>query len=195
MKRSIFISVIFFTLLIKLNAQAAYKNFYWAMTIEQIRALCPDIEETYKYHQYSSEFDRFDFFVLGSYLKCIINDSLYSPFTPGVGGIEYLSRENRMVFHFEENKLRCIKLLNINDLYIADLVSRYGEPHKRISDDEVQNLFINENNRFILFVYSTKYRNNNRLYYLDRKWFEDYYNNFMVRLRNERVNEVNNLLD
>lgn len=182
-----------FLLLNNLNAQSAYRNFNWGMTIEQVGTLCPDLREVVKTSTYNSEFWRNDFFVVGSFLNCLIGDNLYSPFTPGASGVDYISRENGIYFYFEREQLRCVKIINLNTIHLNDLTNRYGTPHIRRDYFGDQYLFTGENNRFVLFVNDREY--SNRLYFLDRQWFVSEYTTFMIKMREQHQRNIQSILD
>ena len=176
------------------SSQNAYKEFKWGMSLEQTETICHDIQKYVKTDAYSSNFDRIDFFAVGAYLNCTIGDNLYSPYTPGDSDEEYISEKNQIALHFEENKLRCIKIKNTYNVSVDDLIEKYGKPFIREEDENDKDyLFINDKYKFILFVKSLKW--GDRLYYLDRKWFTDFYDGYIKSMRKEHQDNINKILD
>jgi hypothetical protein len=105
-----------------------------------------------------------------------------------------------------------IELLNYSELRENDFITRYGKPFvqewNRGGDNParslLQDLFINEQNRFILLVINkwwypksdnSMYSEFDKILYLDKNWFTDIFKTWFNNYKKEQQNKTNRILD
>jgi hypothetical protein len=193
------------------NGRVAYKDLTWGMSVDDVKKIYPDLEMwreiEFGYGNPSVWWS--DFNVLGQYLNCIYNDYIIVSHLIPQRNHTFRSRNNGIAFYFDENQLRYVYILNTSDIDVNDLVKRYGKPEKRVTGTgskpyptrDIQELFIEERNRFTLLIRqewdtdSGTYGRIDRILYLDRDWFTQVFTSYFTDYKKGHEAKANHILD
>jgi hypothetical protein len=202
MKISIML-IIFLFFSVNSYSQTAYRDFKWGMSIEEVKSICPDLELESEW--YSNRVSYNDFNVIGSFLGCVIENNIIRPTKHPEKNNTYFSSLDCLAFYFDNNKLRFIRIQNTIDIRSSDLIKRYGSPFKRehmldVDDKLREELFINDQSRFVLLITrlwgkNFGYSEINHLLFIDRKWISEIFNKYFIEYKNNREQNVRNILD
>jgi tetratricopeptide (TPR) repeat protein len=193
------------------RGRVAYKDLTWGMSVDDVKEIYPDLEmwREIEFSYGNPGVWWSDFNVLGQYLNCIYNNYIIVSHSIPQRNHTFRSRSNSIAFYFDENQLRYVYILNTRDIDVNDLIRRYGKPEKRVTGAglkpyptrDIQELFIEERNRFTLLIRqewdtdSGTYGRIDRILYLDRDWFTQVFTNYFTDYKKDHAAQVNRILD
>jgi hypothetical protein len=207
MKKSV-ILVIFLICSFSIFAQTAYRDLTWGMSLDEVRSIYSDVEFLPDWLYSSNMISFMDFRALGMFLNCTQDNYIIIPSDFPKRENIYWSPKECIKFYFEEGKLRFVAINRCDELSISDLISKYGKPYRQTWNIvfnsyptmEIQEIFINEKNRFVMVVRREwdgnggRYNVIDELLYLDRKWFSNYFVDYFNNYKIEHASTTESLL-